>query len=465
MTDLTIDASCRQHLGVPAAGKCRRCDNAFCAECRVESIATESSYCSAECRDAALRADREPGISDDALLAGYRAPFRTGSSTWLRAFGDLNAGIAPLSILTAFLPVLFGGFQSGGPGLNGRLTVALVAVVVFGAAAVSIVISRTHTGHAAGPVLLQALQRVVPWMLTWLLMLGITIIGYLLLIVPGIYWSMRVFWADEFALVHRVSPFMALDESWQISRKHAGKTFALEFVLGFVLLALILGFGFTLAMLYGSVQPLFPQAQIRDGIFAGAGMHLLLLIYAFVHSIQVSMFYALRQMASAGAAEGGGKRMPRLLQWSSVPAALLVAALIGMSALTETGNLPSDRVLAGADLPGRQYEALLRAGIVSEGELIEYFYSEGLWSVLEGGSILTDRRVIAYETDEDKQLQVYGLFLEDIESVDLVQQGDALTFSIYQVSTLDDENWLHLWLPHEYNDDRTFVRAVRARIR
>lgn len=465
MTDLTVDASCRRHLGVPAVGLCRRCDKAFCAACRVESIATESAYCSAECREAALRHDPGTGISDEALLAGYGAPFRTGGGTWLRAFRDLNAGIAPLSILAALLPVLLGGFQAGGPGLNGRLTVALLVVAVFGAAAVSVVISRSHTGSAGGPVLVQTLQRFVPWALTWLLMLGVTVVGYLLLVVPGIYWNMRVFWADEFALVHRVSPFRALDESWQISRKQVGKTFTLEFVLGFVFLALLFAFGFTLAMLYASVQPLLPEVRVRDAVFAGLGMHLLFLIYGFVHSIQVSMFYALRQMASAGTAAGSGKRMPRLLQWSSVPAALLVAALIGISALMETGNLPSDRVLAGADLPGRQYAALLREGILGEGEAIEYFYSEGLWSVLEGGSILTDRRVIAYETGEDQQLHVYELFIEDIVSVDLVQQGDSLSFSIYQVQTADSENWLHLWLPHEHDDDKTFIRAVQARIR
>ena len=464
MTDLTVDASCRRHLGIPAVGTCRRCDKAFCAACRVESIATESSYCSAECLDAVLRADHGQSITDEALLAGYRAPFRSGSITWLRAFADLNSGVAPLSILAVSLPLLLGGFQSGGPGLNGRLTVALIAVAVFGAAAVSIVISRSHTGHAGGPALLHALQRFVPWVLTWLLMLGVTIVGYLLLVVPGIYWSMRVFWADEFALVHRVSPFRALDESWQISRTQAGKTFALEFVLGFVLFGLVFAFGFTLAMLYVSVAPLLPEVRLRDAVFAGLGMHLLLLIYAFAHSIQVAMFYALRRMASTGATEGSGKRMPRLLQWSSVPAALVVAALIGMGALMETGNVPSDRVIAGADLPGRQYEALLREGIVGEGEKVEYFYSEGLWSVLEGGSILTDHRVIAYETGEDRQLHVYEVYLEDIGSVELVQQGDALSFSVYQVSTENEEYWLHLWLPHEYDDDKTFIRAVQERI-
>lgn len=464
MTDLTVDATCRRHLGMPAVGVCRHCDKAFCAACRVESIATESAFCSAECREAALRHDDGTGTSDDVLLAGYRAPFRTGGATWLRAFRDLNAGIAPLSVLAALLPVLLGGFQAGGPGLNGRLTVALLVVAVFGAAAVSIVISRSHTGNAGGPVVLQALQRFVPWVLTWLLMLGVTVAGYVLLVVPGIYWNMRVFWADEFALVHRVSPFRALDESWQISRKQAGKTFALEFVLGFVLFALVFAFGFTLAMLYLSVRPLLPEVRIRDAVFAGLGMHLLFLVYGFVHSIQVSMFYALRQMASSSTAGGSGKRMPRLLQWTSVPAALLVAALIGIGALMETGDLPSDRVLAGDDLPGRQYEALLREGIVGEGEAIEYFYSEGLWSVLEGGSILTDRRVIAYETDEDEQLHVYELYLGDIVSVDLVQEGDSLSFSVYQVSTADEENWLHLWLPHEHEDDKTFIRAVQARI-
>ena len=39
---------------------------------------------------------------------------------------------------------------------------------------------------------------------------GTGLVGFLLLIVPGIVLSVRLFWADEFALVHSASPLAAL---------------------------------------------------------------------------------------------------------------------------------------------------------------------------------------------------------------------------------------------------------------
>ena len=465
MTDLVIDATCRRHLGVAAVGNCAHCGKPFCTECRFESITTESDYCSADCRDVALQTSLNASTSEEALLAGYQAPIRTGAGTWVQAFGSLNVTILPLSVLAALLAAIPGWSLPTGSGPAGKHVLALIVLAVFGAASVSIVLSGAHTGQSHGPALLQAAKRFVPWLLTWLLMLGMTIVGYVLLIVPGIYWNMRVFWADEFALVHRTSPFQALDESWKISRDQAGKTFALEFVLGFVLVALLSAFGFTLVTLYAAAEPAIPFAQIGNSIFFGMGLHLFLLIYAFVHAIHVSLFYALRQMASRSIGAKSGKHMPRLLQWASVPAAAVFAALAGLTVLMETGDVPSDRVLAGADVPAQQYEALLAEGIIAGGEKVEYFYSEGLWSVLEGGSILTDRRVIAYESGEDEQIQIYEIYLEDIAAVDLVQQGDTLSFSVYEVRTADDEYWLHLWLPAEYDDDKRFVRAVQAKIR
>lgn len=141
---------------------------------------------------------------------------------------------------------------------------------------------------------------------------------------------------------------------------------------------------------------------------------------------------------------------------------IIVGAIFGR--LMDAGVVPSDRVLAGGDIPGDQVATLLDEGIIEQGEVIEYFYSEGLISVREGGSILTDRRVIAYEEGEDDALYVYDIENDDIVSVEMIQQGDTLNYSVYTVTSTDEEDWLDLWLPHEYGDGERFAAAVQAKI-
>ena len=59
---------------------------------------------------------------------------------------------------------------------------------------------------------------------------------------------------------------------------------------------------------------------------------------------------------------------------------------------------------------------------------------------------------------------MYDIYVEDIGSVDLVQQGDAMNYSVYKVTAHDGEGWLELWLPHEYGDNKRFITAVEAKI-
>lgn len=143
---------------------------------------------------------------------------------------------------------------------------------------------------------------------------------------------------------------------------------------------------------------------------------------------------------------------------------LLVIASWVFGGLMTAGVVPSDRVLAGADIPGDQMQVLLEEGIVSKDEVIELFYSEGLISVREGGSVLTDERVIAYEEDYDDEVAIYSIRVRDINSIEMIQEGDTLNFQVYEVASADQEDWLELWLPHEHGDADRFAAAVEAKI-
>ncbi len=140
------------------------------------------------------------------------------------------------------------------------------------------------------------------------------------------------------------------------------------------------------------------------------------------------------------------------------------AGLVVLGVLMATGYKPSERVLSAQEIPESHYEELVAEGILENGELIEYFFSEGILSIKEGGSVLTNYRVIAYERADDGSIDDYSIANDEIVSVTLIQEGDAGNYSVYQVSAADEDNWITLVLPHEYGDGERFANAVRAKI-
>jgi hypothetical protein len=146
---------------------------------------------------------------------------------------------------------------------------------------------------------------------------------------------------------------------------------------------------------------------------------------------------------------------------------VFVLGLVGLGALgilTDTGYMPSERVLSAQEIPESHYEELVAEGILEKDEVIEYFFSEGILSIKEGGSILTNYRVVAYAQADDGSIDYYYIPNDEIVSVTLTKQGDAGNYSLYQVSAEGEDAWITLVLPHEYGDGERFANAVRAKI-
>lgn len=155
---------------------------------------------------------------------------------------------------------------------------------------------------------------------------------------------------------------------------------------------------------------------------------------------------------------------PRWYAFIGIPVGLSAIALMSFGTLSMTGAIPSTQVLVGDKLPKNEIETLLSEGIIDEGEVIEYFYSAGITSILEDGNLLTDRRVISYFTNDRSELEVYELFIGDIRSVELVQEGNYLNDSIYQVNSYDKDAWVQILLSKEARGDIRFIESLRNKI-
>jgi hypothetical protein len=218
-----------------------------------------------------------------------------------------------------------------------------------------------------------------------------------------------------------------------------------------------------LFFLIAIVVSLIPNAIFPNGNFAFAGLLALLLIIEKMITVYHANHFVKEFLPTDESPTRDGP-LKTGLKWAGLAVVLLFVAASFFGILMDTGIVPSDRVLGPDDIPESHYQELSAAGIIETGEVIEFFYSEGLISIREGGSILTDQRVIAYQEGDDDLVTTYYIWNEEIASVELAQPGDSLNFSVYVVSAHDEEVWLELWLPHEYGDAERFAAAVEAKI-
>jgi len=143
--------------------------------------------------------------------------------------------------------------------------------------------------------------------------------------------------------------------------------------------------------------------------------------------------------------------------------AVVLVAVYGFGFLIDTGYAPSDRVQTHEEIGDKHLQVLLDEGIIDKDEHIQHFYSEGLLSVREGGSILTDSRVIAY-AEWDDEIEIVDLTFDEVVSIEKTQEGTTLDYAIYVVSGANEEDYVELWLPHEYGDADRFVKALQANV-
>jgi hypothetical protein len=177
-------------------------------------------------------------------------------------------------------------------------------------------ISQQYTKFIRGNVHIWTLRRMVPWALTWVLVLTGTLVGYVLLIIPGVIVALRLFWADEYALAHRAGPFRAMKQSWQITKGEAGEVFVFQLVTGFLLWGVFFAWlGVTLAVV--AFASFLGPLGMPFTLFATPLV--LFLGYAIIHSVELSKFYGMRAMHLRGKSPvgtislglGDGRRRPR----------------------------------------------------------------------------------------------------------------------------------------------------------
>lgn len=262
-------------------------------------LAAEQAYCSAECRDLEAGFGRDPTADASDLARGAERPIRMGWSLTLRSVPAVAKHVSPIAFAMALLlwygnATIADAFQENGA-LPPQLRFANWALFAYGAALTGVLLTREHTGFAPGNPYLWTLSRFVPWVITWLLTAVVVVFGMLFFIIPGLMLGIRLFWADEFALVLDSGPAGSIRESWRLTRGHAWRIFSFQFLLGFAgYLILVPGLLAGLAIhaaARASGLDAYPAVQVGAST---AVFTIAFLTYSAAHGPEVTYFYGLR---------------------------------------------------------------------------------------------------------------------------------------------------------------------------
>ena len=287
MAEITSRRNCINHPDRLGEMECDLCGEAMCTACHVDAIAADREYCSIAC---AHTAERD---SADRYLAGVERPYRTGMALWRDSLSGLALATLPAAAVIGVAIHLDPGLLSEDPDAAAAaspwVTLAIFLALGYGILVSQVTLSQQHTELIDGSAHTWVLRRVVPWILTWVLVLAGTLLGYLLLIIPGVILGLRLFWADELALAHRLGPLRAAQESWAITKGRARDLFSFQFVAG--LFAWVAVFG---ALIVAAYPVGFATAIVgfgSDGVLLFAMTWVFFMAYAAVHAVQVAKFY------------------------------------------------------------------------------------------------------------------------------------------------------------------------------
>lgn len=230
----SVNESCSNHPGRDASNRCDHCAKPVCKTCVVKDIGMEQDLCSTQCMKNA-RAAHPYGSrikSNLELSWGLDSPFFQGWADWGRSCLQIAIRTAPVALLAAFFILTFLEMtETGLPEEEESAYLpnwvwAVVAVLgAYGFALTAVLFSQRYTRRIQGDVYLLALKRLIPWLATLAIATAASFVGFMLLVLPGIYIAIRLFWADEFALAFGYGPIRALSASWKLTEHDFGSVF------------------------------------------------------------------------------------------------------------------------------------------------------------------------------------------------------------------------------------------------
>ena len=123
---------------------------------------------------------------------------------------------------------------------------------------------------------------------------------------------------------------------------------------------------------------------------------------------------------------------------------------------------PPTRALRHSEVPSSYQVVLIEAGVLKPDERIQFFYSAGLFSILEDGNLLSETRVISYET-VDGDLYVASSPYREIQEFDVAYSDSFLDDTVIRISTVSGDEF-YLIVSTEDGRDKEFAAELERRL-
>ena len=255
-------------------------------------------------------------VTAEELEIAYHQPISKGFKSSIRQILPLFR-ISILCSLPLALAIVFLGDVDTIDFNGDPISWVCAIVYLFSFPFIALYMSRAYLGIGKSGVAFSTLKRVIPWVLTWILVLTITFAGYIALIIPGIYLSMRLFWADEFALAKGLNPIQAIIESWRHSEGRVVEIFKFQILAGFANYLVVIPF-FLLALFAGGLIGFFimPLGFLIDVniLNKSSAMWMTLSLfpvgYGLIHGPQLAYFYGARAVFARESISADASHLP-----------------------------------------------------------------------------------------------------------------------------------------------------------
>ena len=148
------------------------------------------------------------------------------------------------------------------------------------------------------------------------------------------------------------------------------------------------------------------------------------------------------------------------VRWLGLALATPLAITTIVSVFGGVGTI-SSKVESARNIPYEQLVWMYDNNLLQSDERVILFYSEGLFSIAEGGNILTNKYVGAWQKDEDG-LNDYWQRLGEVCRVETIIEGSPEQDALYKLIGPDEDSWFHILLSVEDDGHKRFLRRMNV---
>ncbi len=148
--------------------------------------------------------------------------------------------------------------------------------------------------------------------------------------------------------------------------------------------------------------------------------------------------------------------------WGMASYGALVLGFVPFTAVAVSLFVLPSAIVREPEIPSSDRYALVEAGVLEWDERLLYLYTTGVFSVLEGGSLLTDRRAVSYSSTHG-DLRVAAAAYREVEDIHVRHSGTLLKPTVITLTSIGGKR-VRLEVSRMEGLDTEFVAQLRLHL-